>query len=451
MARIQVLDKQMAELIAAGEVIERPSSVIKELVENSIDAGATIVTVEIKNGGVRLMRITDNGCGIVGEDIPKAFLRHATSKVTNQDDLYRIATLGFRGEALASVCAVSRVELISRTPQNPLGCRYRMEGGEATGEPVEAGCPVGTSIYVRDLFYNIPARMKFLKKDITEGNAIATLLDRLALSHPEVSVRFLREGQQKLQTPGDGNLLSTAYAVYGKEFGASLIPVNGGSGSVRVTGFVTRPENAKGSRSMQHFFINNRYVRSVTVMAALEEAYRNRLMVGKFPGCVLHLEIPCGLVDVNVHPAKLEVKLSDEKLVFDAVYGACQGALSAMGQGVSMLDTAPQTVKNKLNYFDLTNRPLAGEQQQMTAQQYRTVVAPLTVSMRDNSAEKLYMAQLQKSLVQKSHTSSEPIAEIPNPTTAFHKQPEPPPVAVPSPAPVPTPPQAPPEIGRAHV
>lgn len=423
MPRINLLDKQTAELIAAGEVIERPSSVVKELVENSIDAGASIVTVEIKNGGVRLIRVTDNGCGVDKEDMGKAFLRHATSKVSSQDDLYRIGTLGFRGEALASVCAVSRVELQSRTPESPLGYSYRVEGGEDLGLR-EAGCPQGTTLYVRDLFYNIPARMKFLKKDVTEGNAIATLLDRLALSHPEISLRFIREGKTVLQTPGDGQLLSAVHAVYGKEFAAGLVPVKSLGGTVEVTGYIVRPESAKATRSMEHFFINDRYVRSVTVMAAMEEAYRNRMMTGKFPGCVLHLRLPFAMVDVNVHPAKLEVKLTDERLVFDGVYIACKAALDEMEQAVHAADTAGRSVKAKLTYFDLTNRPLAGEQQQLSAVEYRTTVGlPTKIQpqqeLGDSSAVKRYMEQVKGKLQPVVEPITEPIAEQPLQTGAY--------------------------------
>lgn len=419
MPKINVLDKKTAELIAAGEVIERPSSVIKELVENSIDAGASVVTVEIKNGGVRLMRVTDNGCGIEKDDLSKAFLRHATSKVSNEEDLYKIGTLGFRGEALASVCAVSRVELLSRTAESPIGHSCRIEGGEGLGI-FEAGCPEGTTIYVRDLFYNIPARMKFLKKDVTEGNAIATLLDRLALSHPEVSVRFIREGKPVLQTPGDGKLLSAIHAVYGKEFTGGLIPVKGIGGTVEVSGYIVRPENAKATRSMEHFFINDRYVRSVTVMAAMEEAYRNSIMTGKFPGCVLHISLPFGMVDVNVHPAKLEVKLTDEKLVFNGVYSACKAALAAMDQAVNVADTAGRSAKAKLNYFEITNKPLGGEQQHITTQQYRTAIspptkAPIQQELSDNSAVRLYMEQLKN----RTKVEDEPIAESPLKTGAY--------------------------------
>lgn len=376
MARINVLDRQTAELIAAGEVIERPSSVVKELVENAIDSGATAVTVEIQSGGIRFIRVTDNGCGILREDIPKAFLRHATSKVLTQEDLMRIGTLGFRGEALASICAVGRVELLTRTPEETLGSRYRIEGGEGEG-PEEAGCPLGTTIIVRDLFYNVPARMKFLKKDSTEGNAVATLLDRLALSHPEVSFQFLREGQRKLHTPGDSKLLSAIFGVYGGQFGNSLIPVESGAGELgglRVSGYITKPEGSKATRGMEHFFINHRYVKSGTMMAALEEAYKNSLMVGKFPGCVLNLDLPLEMVDVNVHPAKLEVKLSDERLVFGAVYNACKGALSNLGTATQARDTS-RGYQSRVSYFELKNPPLGGEQQRMTAREYRKAVS----------------------------------------------------------------------------
>ena len=293
MPKIQVLDKQVAELIAAGEVVDRPSSVIKELVENAVDAGATIITVEIRRGGVTFMRVTDNGCGIAPEDVPTAFLRHATSKVVGEDDLNSIATLGFRGEALASISAVAHVELLTRTPGAVAGVRYTCGGAE---EPTleDAGCPEGTTILVRDLFYNTPARMKFLKKDSTEGNSVAGILDKLALSHPEISFRFLRDGKEQLHTPGDGKLSSTIYAVYGREFSSTLIPVHYELGHVKVEGFISAPTSSRPNRSMQNFFINGRYIRSRTAMAALEEAYKGSIMVGKFPACVLHLHLSFG-------------------------------------------------------------------------------------------------------------------------------------------------------------
>lgn len=328
MPKIRLLDKHVAELIAAGEVVERPSSVVKELVENSVDAGATVVTVEIRNGGASFIRITDNGCGMAQEDVPTAFLRHATSKIGRQDDLDAIATLGFRGEALASVSAVSHVELLTRTPDAALGVRY-MGGGDEPYTLEEAGCPAGTTILVRDLFYNVPARMKFLKKDITEGNAVAGVMDKVALSHPEVSFRFLRDGKEQLRTPGDGKLASAIYAVYGKEFSSSLLPVAYELGGVKVSGFVTSPAGSRPNRSMQNFFINGRFIRSKTAGAALEEACKGSLMVGKFPGCVLHLELAFGAVDVNVHPAKLEVRFVNERPIFDAVYHGVKSAMTA--------------------------------------------------------------------------------------------------------------------------
>lgn len=319
MGKIQVLEKQVAELIAAGEVVERPASVIKELVENAIDAGATLVTVEIQNGGVRYMRVSDNGSGIARGDIPTAFLRHATSKIHKEDDLDSISTLGFRGEALAAVCAVSRVELLTRTKEELAGSRYLIEGGtELLLE--DAGCPEGTTIIVRDIFYNTPARMKFLKKDVSEGSAVASVVDRVALSHPEVSVRLIRDGKETLHTPGDGKLASAIYAVCGREFAASLLPIEYEQGGIGVSGYICKPVSCRPNRNMQFFFINGRLVKSRTAMAALEQGYRNAAMTGKFPTCVLHLAIPYGAVDVNVHPAKTEVRFSDEKRIFDTVY-----------------------------------------------------------------------------------------------------------------------------------
>nr|WP_317413129.1 DNA mismatch repair endonuclease MutL [uncultured Solibaculum sp.] len=326
MAKIQVLEKQIAELIAAGEVVERPSSVVKELVENSIDAGASAITVEIQNGGVTYIRVTDNGTGIQREDIPTAFLRHATSKVHTQEDLDHIGTLGFRGEALASIAAVSKVELLTCAKGEMVGSHYRIEGGEEAGLE-DAGCPEGTTFIVRDLFYNTPARIKFLKKDVTEANAVAGVLDRIALSHPEVSVKFIRSGKEVLLTPGDGDLLSDIYAVFGRDFAKNLLPVDYTLHGIRVHGFISKPTAARPNRSMQYFFINNRVVRSRTAMAALEESCKGSVMVGRFPACVLHLEVALEGVDVNVHPAKIEVRFVNERPVFDAVYHACKSAI----------------------------------------------------------------------------------------------------------------------------
>ena len=327
MGKINVLDKHVAELIAAGEVVERPSSVIKELVENAIDAGASTITVELKNGGITYMRVTDNGSGIAREDVSNAFLRHATSKVLNQDDLEQIATLGFRGEALASIAAVAHVELLTRTADELAGTRYVIDGGEEQ-ECADAGCAQGTTIVVRDLFYNTPARMKFLKKDVVEANSIAGILDKIALSHPEISFRLLRDQRETLHTPGDGNLKSAVYAVYGKEFTAGLIPVDYELNHIRVSGFVSKPSASRPNRSMQNFFINGRYVKSRTAMVAMEEAFKGSLMVGKVPACVLHINLSCQAVDVNVHPSKIEVRFINERPIFDAVYHAVKTALN---------------------------------------------------------------------------------------------------------------------------
>lgn len=326
MPKIQVLDKHLAELIAAGEVVERPSSVVKELMENAIDAGATSIKVEIRRGGIALIGVTDNGSGIAREDVRTAFLRHATSKVRTADDLSAIGTLGFRGEALASIAAVARVELHTCTKDEIAGTRYRIEGGEEL-DCEDLGCPVGTTILVRDLFYNVPARMKFLKKDVSEGNAVAGVVDRLALSHPEVSVRFVRDGREELLTAGDGDPFACIYAVFGREFAEGLMPVDYALAGVRVHGYVNKPEHSRANRTMQHFFINGRYVKTRTAMAALEQAFKGSLMVGRFPTCVLHIDLPPETVDANVHPAKIEVRFVNEKPVFDAVYHAVKSAL----------------------------------------------------------------------------------------------------------------------------
>ena len=328
MAKIQVLDKHVAELIAAGEVVERPASVIKELMENTIDAGAKHVTVEIRDGGVTYMRITDDGCGIHREDVATAFLRHATSKVRSEEDLNAIGTLGFRGEALASVAAVSKVELITCAQGEMIGTRYVIHGGEEVLLE-DAGCAEGSTFIVEDLFYNIPARMKFLKKDISEGNAVAGVVERLALSHPEIAVKFIRNGRVELQTPGDGEMLSCIHAVFGKQFAATLLPVKYSYGGVSVHGYVCKPENARPNRTMQHYFVNNRYVKTQTALVALERAYKGMIMVGRFPACVLFVDLPAETVDANVHPAKIEVRFINEKPVFDAVYYGVRSALES--------------------------------------------------------------------------------------------------------------------------
>ena len=326
MGVINVLDKHVAELIAAGEVVERPASVIKELVENAIDAGAKHITVEIKNGGTTFMRVTDDGCGFLRDDIKLAFLRHATSKVKVQDDLDRISTLGFRGEALASISAVSRLQLITRNAGDETGTSYVIEGGEEKSFD-DAGCPVGTTFVIRDLFYNIPARAKFLKKDVSEGNSVSNIVDKTALSHSEIAFTFVRDGKQALKTSGDGKLSSAIYAVFGREFASGLIPVDYQLDGITVTGYVSKPVHARPNHNMQNFFINGRYVKSRTAMAALDEAFKGSVMVGKFPSCVLNLTLPFEAIDVNVHPAKIEVRFINERPVFDAVYHAAKSAL----------------------------------------------------------------------------------------------------------------------------
>ena len=332
MAVIRVLDKHTAELIAAGEVVERPASVVKELLENAIDAGATQITVTIESGGVRLIEISDNGSGIEEQYIPTAFIRHATSKIRTQDDLNHIHTLGFRGEALASIASVARVEVLTRTEEAECASLYRIEGGEE--QPLEPGARgVGTTIRVRDLFYNTPARMKFLKKDSSEGTFVADIVGHVALSHPEVSFRFVREGKLQYVTPGDGTLRGAAYAVLGREFTRDLIEVDNTEGAYRVYGLITQPKSCRASRSMQYFYINGRYVRNRTMMAGMEMAYKGTTMQGKFPGGILLLEMPTELVDVNVHPAKTEVRFARENDIFDLVYHAVKLGLAQPGTG----------------------------------------------------------------------------------------------------------------------
>ena len=332
MAEIHVLDKHTAELIAAGEVVERPASVVKELLENAIDAGSTQITLSIESGGVKLIEISDNGSGIEAPYIPTAFVRHATSKIRTEEDLNHIHTLGFRGEALASIASVARVELLTRTAEAECASCYHIEGGEE--HPIEPGARgVGTTIRVRDLFFNTPARMKFLKKDSSEGTFVADIVAHVAMSHPEVSVKFIREGKLQYVTPGDGQLRSAAYAILGREFSRDLVEVDNREGVYRVSGLITQPRSCRASRSMQYFYINGRYVRNRTMMAGMEMAYKGTMMQGKFPGGILLLEMPTDLVDVNVHPAKTEVRFARENDIFDLVYHAVKLALAQPGTG----------------------------------------------------------------------------------------------------------------------
>lgn len=344
MAKINQLDKSVYELIAAGEVIERPSSVIKELAENAIDAGARSISVEIKRGGIAYMRVTDDGCGISYEDMPLAFLRHATSKVYTQEDLENINTLGFRGEALASVAAVSRIEAISKRPVDKLGTSYKIEG-VIPSEYDRIGCADGTTIIIRDLFYNTPARLKFLKKDVTEGNYCANVIEKLALSHPNISFRFIRDGKQTMLTSGDGEYYSAIYAVFGKQFAAGMIPVDNIYRDIGVTGYVSSPLFTRANRTMQHFFVNGRSVKSPLCCAAIEEAFRNSIMVGKFPSCVLCVNLDPSLLDANISPAKTEVRFSNEKSVFDAIYFAVKNGL--LGYDQSREIQLPNVSENK--------------------------------------------------------------------------------------------------------
>lgn len=326
MAHINILPKEIYQLIAAGEVVERPQSVVKEMIENSIDAGAKNITVEIKNGGSTYIRITDDGCGIERDDVRKVFISHATSKIAEKDDLNAIGTLGFRGEAMASVSAVSRVELLTKAKNEKIGTRYEIAGGEEISLD-DAGCPDGTTIAVRDIFFNTPARMKFLKKDVTEGNKVAAVVERTAMAHPEISFRFIRDGKQSMITSGNGDLKSAIYSVLGKEMTDSLMEVNYTYENMHIGGYASKPTASRKSRAMQYFYINGRMVNSKTAVAALEQAYKNSIMVGRFPACVLNIELDASQVDVNVHPAKTEVRFSNEKPVFNLVYYAVKTAI----------------------------------------------------------------------------------------------------------------------------
>ena len=355
MPQIQCLPPHVADLIAAGEVVERPASVMKELLENAIDAGASAIVAEIERGGLTYIRITDNGCGIPAEQLPTAFLRHATSKLRSAADLAAIGTLGFRGEALAAIAAVSRVDIFSRAAGEDMGAALHLEGG-VPGQTEPTGCPEGTTICVRDLFYNTPARMKFMKKDSAEGTAVSGVVQHLALSHPDVSFKLIRDGQEVLHTPGDGQLLSAVYAAMGRDFALGLLPISGSGGDVKVEGFVTKPLNGHGSRGKQVFFVNDRFVKSQLLTAALEEAYKNQLLKGRFPGCVLHVTLPADMVDVNVHPAKTVVKFVSDKTVFDAVYYTILDALNA--------EKPPQRAEKEPSFF-----------QKMTAQEFKAKAA----------------------------------------------------------------------------
>lgn len=331
MPHITVLRKEISELIAAGEVIERPASVIKELVENAIDAGAEHITIEIKNGGITYMRIADDGCGMAAEEVPTAFLRHATSKISEKDDLDSIFTLGFRGEALASVAAVSKVTILTKRRKDALGTHYVIEGGVETEQPEQTGCPDGTTLIIRDLFYNVPVRQKFMKRDVTEANAVSQIVQKIALSHPEIAFRMIRDNRMEFRTDGGGDLYTTMYAIMGKEFAHDMIPVSYSDGLFQINGYVGKPLYARSSRSFQIFFVNGRYVRSKACSVALENAYQNLIMTGKFPTCVLMVSMPPAQLDVNIHPAKAEVRFANETAVMDCIFFAVKNALLQNG------------------------------------------------------------------------------------------------------------------------
>ena len=396
MPQIQQLPPHVADLIAAGEVVERPASVVKELLENALDAGASAIAVEIERGGLTYIRITDNGCGIAPEQLPTAFLRHATSKLRQASDLAAIGTLGFRGEALAAIAAVSRVDIFSRQTGAESGAALHLESG-VPEETTSAGCPEGTTICVRELFYNTPARMKFMKKDSAEGVAVTGVVQHLALSHPDVSFKLLRDGQEVLHTPGDGQLLSAIYAAMGRDFALSLLKVSGG-GDVQVRGYVTKPLNGHGSRGKQVFFVNGRFVRSQLLTAALEEAYKNQLLKGRFPGCVLHITLPPEMVDVNVHPAKTVVKFVSDKSAFNGVYYTVLDALNAeknpkkpAGSPEFFQKMTAQSYRDRAASAAEPHKPLGSFTSRGTAPTTKNVIRDGLPAQRPHSGETVYV------------------------------------------------------------
>ena len=376
MPKIKVLSQHVADLIAAGEVVERPASVAKELVENAIDAGATFITVEIKSGGVAYLRVTDDGCGIARDDVPTAILRHSTSKIQEERDLEHIATLGFRGEALAAITAVSKMEIITHRLEDEMGTRLYQEGGTIL-EIDDIGAPKGTSIIVRELFYNTPARMKFLKKDASEGSAVEAVVTAVALSHPEISFQLIREGKVTLHTPGDGKKDSCVYSVLGRDMANSMLKAEGENGVVKVNGFITKPIASRGNRALQYFFVNGRYVKSKMLMAALEQAYANVIMKGRFPSCVLEITLPVELTDVNVHPTKTEIKFAREKEVFDAVYYSVKNAiLNDSSLADAQISIKPQASIEHHEAPKITSKPMYFNKQETVQKEGIPIVKP---------------------------------------------------------------------------
>ena len=432
MAKIQQLSPHIANLIAAGEVVERPASVVKELLENAVDAGATKITVEIRDGGMTFLRLSDNGCGMEPMDARTAFLRHATSKLRTAEDLAAISTCGFRGEALAAIASVSRIDLMTKTAGSISGTSLSLEAGVITDES-EVGCPDGTTIIVRDLFFNTPARMKFMKSDSYEGSRVTAAVQLQALAHPDVSITFLRDGKQVLSTPGTGGLEAAVYCVYGRESG-QMIPVDSSWDQYRITGYVSKPTDARPSRNLQTFFVNGRPVKSRIMMAALEEAYRNRMMVGKFPACVLHLQLPATAVDVNVHPAKTEVKFLSEKAVFDCIHYGVLGALNKAPDRPQM-QFKPQPPAPQTNAATGTPSPKKDFFRTMTAEEYKTFSAALSDAPQPKKEAAVATA------AQIRHPANMPLQEyvtLPQPVEAPKPAPVPV-VAQPTPVPMPEP------------
>ena len=442
MGIINVLDKHTANLIAAGEVVERPASAVKEMLENCADAGASAVTVEIKDGGTSFVRITDNGCGMAREDVPKAILRHATSKIKTGSDLEAIGTLGFRGEALAAIAAVSSVRILTKRPEDEIGTLFVCRFGEVISTE-DAGCPDGTTIIVENIFENTPARRKFLKKNTTEGSAVLAVCEKFALSRPNISVRFLSDGNPKLQTPGDGKMQSAVYAAIGREFASAMLPVDYEFSGVRVHGYIGKPEICRANRNMQNFFVNGRYIKSRTLMAALEEGFRGFCPIGRFPACVLFVELDLRLVDVNIHPAKLEIKFSDERKVFDTLYFAVKNALSRGISGVFAAENdaetlsvpqMPQTTSDSQSPAPMPQSAARAETVSLHSQTAPPAARPVSSLITDLPANRA-------SLLQNEPPHAPPVPEVP----PIPPTPEAPPTpSVPEAPPTPSVPDAPP-------
>lgn len=434
MPKIIQLDRHVADLIAAGEVVERPASAVKELVENSIDAGAKNITIELQNGGMTFLRITDDGCGMEPVDARTAFLRHATSKIRKKEDLACIGTLGFRGEALAAISSVSKIDLLTRAQGAENGVRLHLEAGKVLSEE-PAGCPCGTTILVRELFYNTPARMKFMKSDAAESSAVFSVVQQQALAHPEISFRFLKDGQEQLHTDGQDDRMAAIYAIYGRELANNMLLVDGSWEKLRVRGFVTKPTATRGNRAWQSFFVNNRYIKSRLLSAALEEAYRNQIMVGRFPACVLEIDMPVQAVDVNVHPAKTEVKFLSEREVFDAVHYAVLSTLSrAAGRPEwktpeKKQEPAPQPQSQP----KAVQPPKPGFYQTMQASEYRRQAAqqPVQKPAQPVLASPVQLPRSEPVPAQQSFTLPKPeVRPEPKPEPKIEVRPEPKPEPV---------------------